>query len=282
MHSPAVLRAAQVILVAMTLASGPLAARVTAQTTQSSRGYVIGNQDVVSVLVYNQPSLSGKFTVENDGTINYPLLGRLKAGGLTERQLETAVRTALIDGFLKNPQVSVAVEQYRSQQIFIVGDVRSPGSYPLTGEMSILEALARAGVGTSSPEAVIVRAPHANAAVLPGQDASAEVIRVPLKALESGELSHNVRLQDGDTIFVPKPEIVCYVFGQVRSPGSYPLQPRTTVLQVLALAGGATPASAMGRIKIIRVVNGKDKEIKVKLNDLVQPGDTIIVPERYF
>jgi polysaccharide export outer membrane protein len=73
-----------------------------------------------------------------------------------------------------------------------------------------------------------------------------------------------------------------YVFGQVRSPGAYAIQPGMTVLQALSLAGGTTENAAMNRIDIVRMVNGDKKKVRVKLNDLVRPGDTVIVPERYF
>jgi polysaccharide export outer membrane protein len=80
---------------------------------------------------------------------------------------------------------------------------------------------------------------------------------------------------------VPRAE-TAYVFGQVKNPGAYPIQKDMTVLQALSLAGGATEHAAMNRIKIVRVEDGEKKEVRVKLTDLVKPGDTIIVPERYF
>ena len=73
-----------------------------------------------------------------------------------------------------------------------------------------------------------------------------------------------------------------YVFGQVRNPGAYPVQKDTTVLQALSLAGGVTDRGATGRIKIVRMIDGKRVEIKAKLDDLVRPLDTIMVPERFF
>jgi polysaccharide export outer membrane protein len=105
---------------------------------------------------------------------------------------------------------------------------------------------------------------------------------VNLRDLQSGVLSQNVALRDGDTIFVPRAESI-YVFGQVRSPGAYALQSvETTVLQALSLAGGVTDRGATNRVKIMRVVKGEKVELRVKLTDLVQPGDTIVVPEKYF
>jgi polysaccharide export outer membrane protein len=73
-----------------------------------------------------------------------------------------------------------------------------------------------------------------------------------------------------------------YVFGQVKNPAAYPIKTDTTVLQALSLAGGVTPNGAMNRTKIIRIIKGVERELTVRLTDIVQPGDTIMVPERYF
>jgi len=249
--------------------------------------YVVGPQDVLAITLFDQQDLSGKYTVEADGTFTFPLIGRVKAGGMTLRDVEQALRTKLSDGFFKNPQVSVSVEQYRSQRIFVVGEVRAPGPYPIVGDMTLIEALARAGSTTehAAGEVLIVRSgsgARPSGPVLPDQGSGNEVIRVDVKALQSGQLAKNPALGDGDTIFVPRAESV-YVFGQVHNPGAYTLQPRTTtVLQALSLAGGVTDRGATGRIRIVRVVDGKKTELRVTLEEAVLPGDTIIVPERFF
>jgi polysaccharide export outer membrane protein len=248
--------------------------------------YIVGPQDVLAIALYDQQDLSGKYTVEADGTFTFPLIGRVKAGGLSLRDIEQALRTKLSDGFFKNPQVSVAVEQYRSQRVFVMGEVRSPGPYPLVGDMTLIEALARAGSTTehAAGEALIVRSTdtaRTAGPVSPEEQGGADVIRVDVKALQSGRLSSNAALRDGDTIFVPRAELV-YVFGQVNRPGSYTLQRGTTVLQALSLAGGVTDRGTTGRLRIARVVDGKKTEVRVKVEDVVLPGDTIIVPERFF
>jgi polysaccharide biosynthesis/export protein len=265
----------------LVLVSG-LTAGADAQVTN----YVVGPQDVLAITVFDQQDLGGKYAVEADGTFTFPLIGRVRAGGLTLREVEASLRKELADGFFKDPQLSVAVEQYRSQRIFVVGEVRNPGTYALTGDMTLIEALARAGSTNeaASGEALIVR-PHAGAhpegPVLPDQEDGSDVIRVDIKELQSGRLSQNAQLQDNDTVFVPRAELV-YVFGQVKSPGAFPLQKGTTVLQALSLAGGVTDRGATGRIRIARVVRGHKVEIKGRLEDVVRPGDTIIVPERFF
>lgn len=268
----------------LTAACVVLAFLLTAESAAAqATEYIIGPQDVLSITVIGS-DIAGKYAVEADGTFTFPLIGRVTAGGRTPRDLETDLRKRLADGYFKNPLVSVAVEQYRSQQIFVVGEVRTPGAYPLTGDMTLIEALARAGslTPTAGGEALIVHPRTAKSGpLLPGQDADAEVIRVDVKALQSGALSQNYRLRDGDTIFFPAAEII-YVYGQIKSPGSFPIKAGTTVLQALSLAGGVTDRGSTSRIRVSRVVDGKKKELRVRLTDVVQPGDTLIVPERFF
>ncbi len=251
--------------------------------------YIVGSQDVLTISVFDQADLGGKFTVEADGTFTFPLIGRVKVGGLTLREVEFLLQKELSMGFFKNPQISAAVEQYRSQRVFIVGEVRSPGTYPLNGDMTLIEALARAGSATdrAGAEVLIVR-PKANAGPVQGpqlptdaQEAGTEVIHVDIKELQGGKLSQNARLQDNDTIFVPAAELI-YVFGQVKAPGSFAIQRGMTVLQALSRAGGLTDRGASGRIRIVRTTGGRRAEIKAKLEDRVEAGDTIIVAERFF
>ncbi|HEX2457001.1 MAG TPA: polysaccharide biosynthesis/export family protein [Vicinamibacterales bacterium] len=252
---------------------------------QSTGDYVIGPQDVLTVQVFDQADLGGKYTVETDGTFTFPLVGRVKAGGLTLRAFEGELRAKLADGYFRDPQVTVAIEQYRSQRVFVMGEVRQPGPVALTGGITLIEALARAGSTTSaaSGQVAIVRTPQgtAHGPLLLGQSSGTEVFRASIRELESGQLAQNIELRDGDTIFVPRAETV-YVFGQVKTPGAYGVQVDTTVLQALSLAGGVTEQGAMNRIRVVRIENGTKKEIKVKLTDTLRPGDTVIVPQRFF
>jgi polysaccharide biosynthesis/export protein len=253
-------------------------------SAQSGADYVIGAQDVLTIQVFDQADLGGKFTVEADGTFSFPLVGRVMAGGQTLRAFEGTLRGKLADGYFKNPQVAVAVEQYRSQRVFLMGEVRAPGPVPLTGGMTLVEALARAGstMPTASGEVAVVRAVQgAKGPVLASLESGTEVFRASIRDLESGAMAQNIELRDGDTIFVPRAE-TAYVFGQVKNPGGYALQKDTTILQALSLAGGVTENGAMNRVRVVRIVEGTKKEVKVKLTDIVKPGDTIIVPERYF
>jgi polysaccharide export outer membrane protein len=251
------------------------------------RLYTVGPSDVLLVTVYNQPQLSGKFAVEADGTLAFPLLGRVVAGGLSVRAVEDKLREGLAAGFVNDPQVSVAVDQYRSQQIFVMGEVKQPGNLQFTGSMTLIEALARAGSTTerAGMEAVIVRSSSGSGSAGPAQNPNApsdNTIRVNLQSLQSGALSQNVALRAGDTIFIPRAETV-FVSGQVRNPGEYVIRTSgMTVRQALALAGGVTERGSSRRLQIFRVVNGKEVEVSVGLQTTVQAGDTIVVQERYF
>ena len=251
-------------------------ARLSAQTD-----YSVGPQDVLTITVFGEAELSGKYTVEQDGTFTFPQVGRVKTGGLTLRALEQELKKQLADGFLVNPQVAVAIETYRSQRILVLGEVRSPGEYQLNGEMTLLSAIARAGstTPTAGHEALVVRTPRR--APKAGEGVEPEILRIDLADLQAGNMSLNLRLVDGDTVNVLKAQSV-FVSGEVKSSGAYAVEPGMTVLQVLTLAGGLNDRGSDGRIKILRMVDGKQKELKAKLTDIVQPGDTIIVPPRYF
>ncbi len=275
-------------LVAQAVPAAP-AAPVAPPPAQSAN-YVVGSQDVLIITSYDQPELTGKFSIDADGSFTYPLIGRVTVGGMTLRQVEETLEKQLIEqGYFRSPQLTVAVETYRSQRIYIVGEVRSPGAYPLSGDMRLVEALALAGstLPTASGEAVVVHPSEQGIVVDPlAPDPTASnsdnVVRVDLRLLENGDLSQNVELRSGDTIFILRAESV-YVFGQVRNPGAYPLRDKqTTVLQALSLAGGVTERASTGRIQIVRIVDGKKTELRVELTDFVLPRDTIIIPERFF
>lgn len=249
--------------------------------------YSIAIQDVLNITVWENADLTGKFTVQPDGTVMLPLLDRVRAAGLTVRQFEAQLTSRLKDGqLLRDPRVSVTLDQARGRRIFIFGNVSAPGIYPLTEGQTLLEVLARAGYNGAS-EAVILRPKRPSGPTFPDDPGDADVLRVNLRELEKdvehGSLARNVILRDSDTIFVPRLDPTrVFVGGQVRNPGAYSITENTTVLQALTLAGGLTENAAANRIRVLRLVSGRQRSIKAKLTDVVKPGDTIIVPERYF
>ena len=272
-------RRASFVIVAL-LAAIPAAAQQSATGTAApSPDYLIGSQDALVITSFDQSDLSGRFVVETDGTFAFPLLGRVRAGGMSLRQFEGSLRQQLVGGgFFKNPQIAVAVDQYRSRKIYVLGEVRKPGIYAISGPMRLVEALALADstLPTAGPEIVIIPSSDDPS---PGED---RVLRVSLTNLENGNIGLNVPLNDGDTVLVRRAEEV-YVFGEVKNPGAYPLrQEDMTVLQALSLAGGVTDRGATGHIEIVRIVEGTRQEVSVDLTDPVLPGDTVVVPQRFF
>jgi polysaccharide export outer membrane protein len=252
---------------------------------QAVNDYIVGAQDVLKVTVFGVGELTRDVTVDTDGTFDFPLIGRIKAAGLTVRAIETEIKTRLSNGLIVNPTVTVDVGAYRSQTVYVLGEVRDPGKKMLAGNASIMTALAEAGFTTNAGSYVIVSHRPTGAATPDGPvlptDNTAGQVRINRKDLEMGRAT-NVRLQDGDTIFVPKAETF-FISGFVRSPGSYAIDGDLNVLQALALAGGATDQAAQNRITIDRLVSGTLTHVKVKaLTDPVKAGDTIIVPRRFF
>jgi polysaccharide export outer membrane protein len=220
--------------------------------------------------------------VENDGHFAYPFLGRVEASGLTVGSIATNLKERLSDGYLKHPQVTVDVEQFRSQSVFVMGEVRTPGKYVLSGSITLLDALAQAGSPTPAAGAEILILHPTSGAVdaptLPNQR-DAEVARVNLREIEDGRLSRNVTIRDGDTVFVPKAERF-FVIGMVRNPGSYVLERNMTVLQAISTAGGISERGSSRRLKIVRIVDNTRKELDAKATDIVTAGDTIVVRQR--
>jgi polysaccharide export outer membrane protein len=252
----------------------------------ASYEYRVGPRDVLVLTFWDQPDLSGRFRVEEDGYFTFAMVGRVRAAGLTLREIEQQLRKALSNGFFKNPQLSLSIDEYGSQRFFVLGEVRQPSAYPLSGPMTLMQALAQAGSTTTEAggEVVILRPKEGSATggpLQPDQSDVAEVLRIDLMQLQRGQLGYNVFMRNGDTVLVPRAETL-YVLGQVNSPGAYTFKTGTTVLQALSLAGGVADRGAAGRVKVIRIVAGEKKEVKVKLTDLVQPGDTIVVPEKFF
>ena len=116
---------------------------------------------------------------------------------------------------------------------------------------------------------------------LPFVAPGSELFRISLLELQSGNPERNIELSAGDTVYFPKASQV-FVMGSVARPGPYRYEEGMTVLQALTLAGGVTDRGSQGRTKVIRIMDGKKIEKKVKATDLIQPEDTLVVPERFF
>jgi polysaccharide export outer membrane protein len=162
--------------------------------------------DVLAINVWGLADLSGKYPVDADGTISFPLVPRIRAAGLKPREVEAELRGQLASRYFRNPQVTATVERYHSQAVFVLGEVRRPGSYALTARMTLADALGRAGSTTSnaSQQAIIIRAlpdRGSDGSARPQQPSVPEVVKVDLRNLQRGG-SQNPLLRDRDTIYV--------------------------------------------------------------------------------
>jgi polysaccharide export outer membrane protein len=248
------------------------------QPTTAAGGdqYVIGPQDTLMITVIDESDITAKYRVDTDGAITLPYLGRMPAAGLSIEELRKRITTGLQQGWIKNPQVLVAIEQYKARSVVVTGAVRSPQKVTLTGlTMTLLEALALAGSPTAeAANEVIVVHPRAG-------EKEPQTTTVNRKDLELGKAGMDVVLQDGDIINVPVAKKF-WVSGYVKNQGAYVHDSGMTVAQALILAGGLTERGSDRRLTIKREVRGKVTEISAKLEDKVQANDEIIVGSRLF
>ncbi|HUF47149.1 MAG TPA: polysaccharide biosynthesis/export family protein [Vicinamibacterales bacterium] len=251
------------------------------QAPASSAPPKVSAGDQLDVRVWGVDLYTGRYPVAPDGTLDFPDLGTVKVAGLTTREIEADLARRLKDGgyFLQAPQITVALEQAENQRVTVSGAVAAPSVIQFAGELTVFEAIVRAGQATTaaSDEVLIIRAPGAsgNGSPDPVDPALPAFLTVDLKALRNGDMTNNLRLHDGDTVIVREAQDF-FIYGEVRSPGSFPARAGLTIEQALALAGGLTERGSTRRIEIKRV--GLDEPLKgVKLDDLVKPGDTIKV-----
>ena len=262
----------------------------------ASPGYRIGPGDVLQIAVYGHEELAGTSVVQPGGSFLFPLIGQVAAAGATTQEVESRIVKQLARGFVRDAQVSVMVRDYRSKVVYVVGDVARPGTYPLAGETRIVEILSRAGpLQTAGSEVLIVRpveqggrpvlpaevTRRPGAAGAPGAAVNARVLRVNVRAIQRGQLSENVALEANDTVFVPPAEQI-FVTGEVRNPGAFPFREGITARQAVALAGGFGENASKGGAQVVRETAGKVRTQKVKLDEQLQPGDTVVIKKAWF
>ncbi|MBN1140282.1 MAG: SLBB domain-containing protein [Deltaproteobacteria bacterium] len=240
--------------------------------------YLVGPGDVLRVSVYGNPDLNTTARVSGEGTILFPLLGEIRIGKMTVSEVSDTLARKLADGYIVNPQVSVFVEDFRSKKAIIIGPVKNPGLYELSGPTTLMELISKAG-------GLLPEAGHQLTIKRKGKAGkfSEQPITINLKnLLEKGEAALDVPIMDGDTINIGKAGVV-YVTGEVRRPAAYQLEDNTSVLKAITMAGGFTNLASKGRVKIIRKSDGKEKVIyRAPLDTPVKPEDVIVVPESFF
>jgi polysaccharide export outer membrane protein len=239
---------------------------VAAQTADS--GYVLGPDDSVQVIVYGQPEFGVATRIKSDGTIVMPLIGTVKAAGLTNISLAKAVTDKLTsNGFLKDPIVNVEIGTYLSKSVNVAGKVTAPGIYPLDRPYHALDVLLKAGwIRAEGATYVYLRRP------------GSPEIRLEVEGLVRGDDAKDPLLRAGDTLFVPDADIF-YISGQVNRPGTFPMLPNLTVRQALVLAGGVTATGSANKVGLIR---GGAKETDADPSQIIQKNDVIVVKERLF
>ncbi|HMM52589.1 MAG TPA: polysaccharide export protein EpsE [Burkholderiaceae bacterium] len=239
--------------------------------------YRLGPGDMVRIQVFQQPDLTVEARVSENGVISYPLLGVIRIGGLSPTDVERLIAQRLTEGnFLKSPQVTLNVTQFRSQQVSVLGNVAKPGRYALeTTGMRLSEVLSMAGgVTPTGADQVVLMTTRG------GRMQRMEIDLVEMFTV--GDLSRDMPLVAGDVIFVDRaPQF--YVYGQVQRPGMYGLDRGITVAQAIAKGGGLTLRGTDKGVRVHRRFGGNTVQVlEPKLDDLVKPDDLIFVRESVF
>jgi polysaccharide export outer membrane protein len=235
--------------------------------------YRLGSGDLLRVSVFGSPELSGEVRVSESGNITYPLIGQVPVAGKSPAQVEALLVSAFVDGgYLRQPQVSVLVTEYRSQKVSVMGHVTKPGQYSLQSSSRVLDVLAEAG-GPVNEEA-------ADVATLMRKDGSRA--NIDLTALFTGDPAQNHVVGGGDTLYVPRaPQF--YIYGEVQKPGMYKLERDMTVARAITAGGGLTTRGSQRRVVITRKdEDGKEQRYSAKVSDVLQADDVVMVKEGLF
>ena len=240
-------------------------------------GEVLGAGDSVRVTVFQNPDLTTETRLSERGAITFPLIGEIELAGLTPARAEARIAERLVRGkFLVRPQVSVNLVQVRSRQVSVLGQVARPGRYALDETSSNLtDILALAGgVAPGGDDNVTVTMKRDGKSVKLDVD-------VPMM-YRTGDMSRNIRLENGDVIYVQRAPVF-YIYGEVQRAGSYRLEQGMTVMQALSVGGGVTPRGTDRGLKIRRRgPDGTLHAIDASLTDLVQANDVLYVRESWF
>jgi protein involved in polysaccharide export with SLBB domain len=156
----------------------------------------LGPGDVFEIRVFRQEEMTGTYSVSAEGTISFPLVGMIHVEGKTPAEVERALRERLADGYLRDPQVSVLVKEYRSKKVSVFGQVRKPGTLPYAEGMTVVEAVAQAGGFTDMARKNAVTVTRATG------DAKTH-FTVPVEDIGKGK-ADNFHVRPGDVVFVPR------------------------------------------------------------------------------
>ncbi len=244
----------------------------------SADDYIVGEEDVIKITIYDHPELTTTERVSGEGVVTLPLIGEIKVAGLTTDQMAKKIAARLSDGFIVDPNVSVFVVEFRSKKTIIMGYVNKPGIYILSGNTTFLELISLAGgLSKDAGDKATIKRKRS------GSTGEEGIITIDLKKLiEQGDTSLNIPLMDGDNVFIAKAGVF-YITGEIKNPAAYRYEDGITLIKAVTMAGGFTDKASAGRIRIIRKVDKKEKVIqKAEMDEPVLPDDIIIVPESFF
>lgn len=239
----------------------------------------LGAGDLIEISVFGVPDLSTKARVSSAGDVYLPLIDYVHVGDLTTDEAQELIQKRLEDGgFVRNPHVTIFVNESASQAITMVGEVAHPGTYPAIGERRLYDLLSVAG-GLTDRAGRNVIITHRGS---PDQKVE---LQLPQNLAE--DTRNNIEVLPGDTIIVSRAGII-YVVGDVQHPSGFVIQDSSlTVLKALALAGGSTRTSSLSKTKILRQTPNGVQEIPVPLNKVLHAkspdvalvkGDILFVP----
>ncbi len=253
--------------------AGAIALLWLTQAAAQPEDYRLGPGDLVRFVVFDHDELSISTRISQTGNITFPLVGVVLLSGLSARAAELLMARRLTEGgFVKQPEVTVIIEEYQSQKVSVMGQVAKPGQYPLDASKTVIDLLAMAGGvlnDTAAEDATLVRA-------------DGKRIDIDLQKLFDGDPAVNYSVQGGDTIFVPHaPQF--YIYGQVQHPGQYRLTRYTTISQAISIGGGLMPRGTQRGAILKRVdSSGKEREYSVKNDDVLQPNDVLLIKASIF
>jgi protein involved in polysaccharide export with SLBB domain len=191
--------ALRVLLIAATLAGCASCADPPPSEYPSQQVYeedtTLGPGDVFEVRVFQQEKMSQVYSASSEGTISFPLIGEVEVTGKSPAQVETEIRDRLADGYLKDPQVSVLVKEYKSKKISVFGQVRKPGTLGFTDGMTVVEAVSQAGGFTPMARENAVT-------ITRGEGDDKKTYTVPVESIGKGT-AKQFYIRPGDVIFVP-------------------------------------------------------------------------------
>ena len=253
------------------------ASALSVRAADAPDNYRLAAGDAIRITVFQNADLSLETRVSEDGRINYPLVGDVVLGGLSIGAAETRIAKALKDGgFLRQPQVNIALLTIRGNKVSVLGQVNRPGSYPIeTGNTRVSQMLAEAGGLASS---------GADQIVLTGtRDGKAFRREIDVDQIYRAERAEqDIPVGAGDTVYVPRAPVF-YIYGEVQKPGNYRVDRQMTMRQALAAGGGLTQRGTERRLRVVRRnEQGIPERTTAELNDLVRPDDVIYVNESFF